>query len=135
MRWAVGLTLVVTTACVGPYDEGVRQHVRHEINSMEAERAAEEAVRQQVPEANLATPHPLAALITGSEASMTRFEAAARACGAETFSIDQGAEPRWVGIGRGLEAPYDDPHILCAMQWISDHRDEELYFVGNAPRE
>jgi hypothetical protein len=65
---------------------------------------------------------------------MVRFEAAARACGAQVFSIDRGDEPRWVGIGRGLEAPAGDPRIECALQWLVSHPEEELYFVGNETR-
>lgn len=78
--------------------------------------------------------HPLAMLITGSEASMVRFEAAARRCGVRTYSIDQSHEARWIGVGRDLAAPAQDPAINCAMQWIVDHPEEGLAFVGNGPR-
>ena len=79
--------------------------------------------------------HLLAGLFTGSEASMARFEAAARQCGAQVFSIERPGEPRWIGIGRGLAAPAGDPRIECAMNWIVNHPDEELYFVGNESRD
>ena len=78
--------------------------------------------------------HPLVALITGSEASMVRFEVAARQCGAQVFSVDRGREPRWIGIGRGLGAPAGDTRIECAMRWIVDHPEESLSFVGNESR-
>jgi len=76
----------------------------------------------------------MATVITGSEASMVRLEAAARSCGAKVFSIPMGAEPRWIGIGRGLEAPVNDDRINCVFQWLTDHPEEELFFVGNEAR-
>jgi len=87
------------------------------------------------PDHSLPEIYPLAGIVTGSEASMVRFEAAARQCGAQVFSIDRGREPRWIGIGRTLEPFADDPQIDCAISWMLNHREEELYFVGNAPRE
>lgn len=68
-------------------------------------------------------------LVSGSEASLTRFENAARACGADVRSIPL-THSRWVSVGIDPDAP-NDPRVACAMQWILDHPEEELGFVGN----
>ena len=80
--------------------------------------------------------HRLEAIVGGSETSLKRFEAAARACGANVFSIDRGSETRWIGIGLGTggEPAGADPRIRCALQWVMENPGEELGFVGNERR-
>lgn len=73
-------------------------------------------------------------LVGGSEAGLARFEAAARACGADVRSIPL-THSRWVGIRIDPAAPPGDPRIDCALRWIADHPEEELGFVGNEARE
>ena len=67
------------------------------------------------------------ALISGSDESLDRFESAARACGVDVRSILL-SHGRWVSVGIGRAS---DPRTICAMQWITDHPNEDLYFVGD----
>jgi hypothetical protein len=73
----------------------------------------------------------IAFIVTGTEASLIRFEHAAHACGARLYSENGKHGRHFIGVRRDLSAAFDDPRIECAIRWVMDHP-KGLYFVGNA---